>query len=241
MIHSTRGIVLQRINYSETSLIVRIYTEELGLRSYILKGVRKSGSRIPQGLLQNLSMLNLVVSHAANRNLNYIKEAAFAYTPERLLSDVKKSSLLMFMNEILVKSIREEESNRSLFEFLFDSLVTLDKLEKGISLFHIIFMIRLSRHLGFFPGMNFSAQRDLFDLSEGRFVKQFRDDRHQMPSDISRTFSELLSIDYGGIDKTKIAPAHRDSILEYLLQYYSEHLPGFGHIKSLKILKTIFS
>ncbi|MBN1337895.1 MAG: DNA repair protein RecO [Bacteroidales bacterium] len=239
MIHSTRGIVFQQIKYSETSLIVKIYTESHGLQGFILKGIRKTKKGMKPALFQNMSALNLQVYHKPNTSLHHIREASPCFYPATLYSEISKSSMLVFINEILVKSIREEEANLELFAFIYDSIEKLDGMASRFSGFHLHFMIHLAKYLGFFPLGNYSETNPHFDLAGGMFRKAKPDEAHILPEQESLWLNRLamepdiLAIP-GFPDKNT-----RNNLLDGLMAFYSIHIPAFGEMKSLKVLKAI--
>ena len=147
MLHSTRGIVFHTIKYSETSIIVKIYTGLFGIQSYLIKGIRKSKSKSRAGLFQPMTLLDLVVYHRERHSLQSVKEVTLAHPFKTLPFDIRKSSIALFINELIYKAIREEEANPDLFRFLWQTILTLDSTEEGVSSFHISFTVQLMHHL----------------------------------------------------------------------------------------------
>ena len=239
MLYKTRGIVLNSVKYSETSLIVKIYTEEFGLQSYMVRGVRSKNAKIKPALLQNLSLVNLEVYHKEKKNIQTIKELRPDYTFASIPFNMKKSAIAVFINEILLKSIREEETNTELFEFLFESIRVLDLSTGSIANFHLLFMVQLSGFLGFFPKNNFSTQNNTFDLQEGLFK------RTDQPGDLllsmpgSQSLSNLIKSSFDSLKANNISAQIRGLLLENLIKYYSLHLPGFGTVKSHIVMKEV--
>lgn len=239
MTESTRGIVFQQTKYSETSLIVKIFTEAHGLQGFILKGIRKSRSGVKAALFRNMSALNLQVYYKPNASLHHIREASLCFFPITLYSDMKKSSILMFINEVLIKSIREEETNLELFAFLYDSVEKLDRMTSHYTVFHLHFLVHLSKHLGFFPLRNYSEACPQFDLAGGMFRKANPGEAYILPEQESLWLYRLatdsnLEVIPGLPDKNT-----RNNLLQGLLAFYSIHIPAFGEMKSLKVLKAI--
>ena len=97
MLQQTQGIVLKTFKYSETSLIVRIYTEKLGLQSYLINRVRHKKAKIKPALLQGLSVLDMVVYHRQNKNIQHIKELKLAYVFSAIPFDTVRSSIALFI------------------------------------------------------------------------------------------------------------------------------------------------
>ena len=149
MIFKTRGIVFRFTKFKETSIIVTIFTEQFGLQSYIVNGVRSKTAKNKIALYQPLTLLNLVVYHRENANIERIKEISCLHPYRSLTADVKKSTLAMFINELLNKTVKEESHAGEVFQFICDSLITLDALGEGYENFHLVFMLKLSRYLGF--------------------------------------------------------------------------------------------
>ena len=220
MIHKTRGIVFQFTRFRETSIIVRIFTEAFGLQSYIVNGVRTSkasGNKI--ALYQPLTLLDLVVYHREHANINRIKEAKCLYPYRTLHSDIKKSSVGIFINEIMLKTVKEESHASDIFDFLFHSLLAFDHQEKGYENFHLIFLLKLSRYLGF-------GAHDARKITHG-----------DMDDSDEQTLAHLLDADYNS--NIPLSNSLRRHLLDALLKFYGEHIETFGEIKSVQILKEV--
>src|SRR5438477_10130228 len=127
MIYRTRGIVFRTIKFSESSVVSKIYTEKFGMQSYIVNSVRSAKSKTKASLLQVMSMLEMEVYHHEHRNLNRIKEMQPMYIFTSVLFDPLKSSVGLFMMEVLNKCIHEEEANEAMFDFIAEKLHLLDQ------------------------------------------------------------------------------------------------------------------
>jgi DNA repair protein RecO (recombination protein O) len=147
MYYSTRGIVFRQTKYSDTSLVVRILTEEMGLRSYIIKGARGPKAKIKASLFQPLTLLELIVSQKEKSDLQHIREARVTYPYQSIHQDIRKSSILLFLDELLYKSIQEEAVNAELTA-IFDHLILLIDQNGHF----IIFYHTSTRHLDFSHG-----------------------------------------------------------------------------------------
>ncbi len=239
MLHNTRGIIFRQTKYSETSIIVKIYTELFGLQSYLIKGIRNKKSLIKPALLEHLTLVDLIAYHKEKKNIQHIKEIKIGYPLKTIHTDIRKSSIIIFLNEILFKVIREEEANPSLFSFLYNSIQSLDLQEKSFSNFHLIFLIHLTKYLGFFPNNNYSLQSSYFNLQEGVFTSNKSDLIAEKP------FSEYLSkLTITGLEKQEtfsILPQHRNDLLEIILRYYQLHMPVAMNIKSHHVLQTVLN
>lgn len=250
MLYKTRGIVFHHFDYSESSVIVKIYTESFGLESYILKGVKKSKvknqqSKINIGLLQHLSLVDLVVYHNERGGLQHIREIKSTYKYNTIPFDIKKSSVILFINEILYKTIKEEAPNKNLFEFIYNSLVKLDNESGSISDFHIHFIIQLTKYLGFHPNPTPNPSPDgegngvgYFNLREGVFQPFYSDERNCLTEEISK---ELFIILNKGLNEYTIPYEYRKDLLYKMIDYYRYHISELTEINSHNVLEAVFN
>jgi len=221
MIFKTRGIVFRFTRYGETSIIVTIFTEQFGLQSYIVNGVRSKSSKNKIALYQPLTLLNLVVYHREHANIERIKEVSCLHPYHSLIADVKKSTLAMFINELLNKTVKEESHAGEIFQFLFESLVDLDNLKEGYENFHLLFMLKLARYLGF----------GVFNANEvlgGRGTD----------SETEGILTALLQANYD--TPLRITNMQRRKLLDLLLEFYAEHMEHLGEMKSVQVLREVF-
>jgi len=221
MLAKTTGVVFRFIKYGDTSIIVNIFTSQFGLQSYIVNGVRSRSGKGKIALYQPLTLLDLVVYHKETATIMRIKEAKCIYPFQQIQSDVKKTTIALFIEELVNKAIKEEAHASELCDFLIESLVTLDKIDKPEN-FHLLFMIKLSRHLGFQP-MN------AHEVLGGRV----------MDYDEEHVLADLLKASYSS--ELNLSNAQRRSILDALLRFYSMHVENFGSMKSLGVLREILS
>mgnify|MGYP003592803638 CR=1 FL=1 len=231
MLSRTRAIVLKTTKYSDTSVILKLYTELHGLRSYIVSGVH--GKKSKAALLLPLSLLDVVANHTEKAKLIRPKELSLAHPLQSVHSDIQKSSLLLFLNEVIYKSIKEEEANEQLFSFLFDSILWLEHSPESIANFHLKFLLTFSQHLGFYPHESYSENSPWFNLQEGVFSNQKTN--YSLDENLSKLLFESLSGNYSNITNKEI----RKSLLDKILLFYELQVHGFGKIKSLDVLHEI--
>ncbi|MCH5600183.1 DNA repair protein RecO [Niabella ginsengisoli] len=176
-IHKTKGIVLRYIKYSETSIVVSVYTELFGLQSYLLNGIRasgkKGGSRI--GFFQPAALLDMEVYHNEFKQLNRVKEYKFSFLYQQIFTDVLKNGVAAYMIELLTKCLKQPENNYGLFAFAEDCFMFLDGCnDKVMANFPVFFAVQLSHFFGFQPqGISsdvWKSSEVLFDIEEGVFT-----------------------------------------------------------------------
>jgi DNA repair protein RecO (recombination protein O) len=240
MLHKSRGIVIHALKYSETSLVVKIYTEAFGLQSYLVKGARSRKASVSHNLFQPMTLLDLVVSHKEGGGLQHIREAGMAEPFHSLSSELRKRTIVLFLSEVLIKSLREDETNAGLFDFLVSSLRFFELQEDGVEFFHLYFLLHLSRYLGFFPQGETENIDSFFDLREGKFSilkpahPDFLDNR------TSRLFARLITSRAVDLPGLAFSNTDRKELLDALLLYYLIHQSGMGSIRSAEVLREVF-
>ena len=238
---STSALVLHTTEYAETSVIAKIFTRQLGVRSYIIKGVRKGGSRTKQNLLQPLSYLDLVVYNNPKSTINYIKEIGPHITKDMAVMSAKASdvavhnALRFFMTEVLYKTLRENEPMPALFDYVVESSAFGSSGNK-LSQQPILFLLRLSRHLGIEPMDNYSSREPLFDTLGGRYHYT---GEHCLDSSTSLLLHYYLQALHHGSPLPLATLAQRTLLINCLLEYYQMHLTEFRNFKSHEILHAV--
>lgn len=236
----TRGIIFRTVKYSETSIIADIFTETAGLRTYIVSGVRQTRAKIPAGLMQVMSLVDIVAYDKAEK-LNRIKEIRAAHVYTRLPFEIERSSIGIFMAEIARRSLRETEKNEALFQFLFEIFRFLDETQKPFFNLHLLFMLDLSGFLGFKPFDDGEESPHLvFDLKEGVFTADTVGHTHFLSERLTQILRGVLASSYDTIENVKMTRDERRQLLDQLVQFYRWHIEGFPEINTLKILQEIF-
>ena len=222
MLHKTRGIVFRFTKYGDTSIIVTIFTELFGLQTYIVNGVRSSSAKSKIALYQPLTLLDLVVYHKENANILRIKEVKCFHPYSTLHQDVKKSTMAMFINELINKTVKDESHASELHGFISSSLVSLDEASSNYENFHLIFLIKLSRLLGF--GIHHANEI---------LANREADEK------ITTLLNQLIDKEY--FDPVTMTIAQRRTILDLLLKFFHTHIDTMGEIKSVAVLKEVLS
>ncbi len=239
MLLKTRGIVLRSHKHRESSLILDVFTEERGLRKYLINGVRARNSRVSAGLLQLMSLIELVAYERRDRDINRLKEVRPAHIYTRLPFEVYRATIGQFMTEIAHKTISEREENPALFGFLFDTFQFLDETEQGFANLHLHYLLGFSTYLGFQPAGAWSEESPLFDLREGTFIGGLPGHTYFLDEDRSHRLSLVLRCPRERLHELPITAAERRVLLEDLISYYRLHVEGLREIMSYKILREV--
>lgn len=235
---TTNAIVLSTLKYGDTSLIVKCFTQEEGIKSYMIRGVLKSKKgKLKTAYFQPLNQLQLVASHNNKNTLNTIKEVQVVNYYQTIYTSIIKQAIVMFLSEVLANIIREEEKNITLYNYLETSLIWLDTHD-SIANFHLLFLLNLSRFLGFYPDTRKDGLG--FNLLEGNFTNSVNHKLTISGKEII-AFKKLLGINFDAIHKVSFHKKERQAILNIIIRYFELHLDGFKEPKSLRVLETVFT
>ncbi len=239
MILSTKGVVLHCSDYSETSIIVRVFTEQLGIQSYIVKGVRKKGARIKRNLFSPLSIIQLVANHKEGEGLRVMRDASCEYQLNSIATDMAKTAVSIYISELLSRSVSAQMTDSNLYGFIEDAILNLDRANESIAGFPLAFTIGLTQFLGFDPHNNFSTSNTYFDMIGGNFCPHPPDHPYYFSSPLSKSLSEVLTALNVGVESIKADYSTRSDLLSKMLEYFRIHIPAFGEIKSIQVLSDV--
>lgn len=233
---STQAIVLSAIKYAEADLIVTCYTKSDGIKTYHVRGVLKSKrGKLKASSFLPFTQLDIVARHRNKGTMEYLNETKLSVAYTSLHTDVIKSSLVLFLAEVLKSVIREEEANVELFAFLQKALIAMDKKE-NVANFHIYFLLVLSRYLGFFPDAY--SKGHYFNLLEGVF-QDATTNAYCVSNEATLLLSEVLR-DLESIHSISMRKSVRKDFLTLMLTYYQLHIEGFRQPRSLEVLEQLF-
>lgn len=236
---NTKAIVLSAIKYGDTSLIVKCYTEEEGVKTYLIRGVLKPKKKgIKVAYFQPLTQLKMVANHNSKNTLNAIKEVQVNHPYKTIHSDIVKQSMVLFLSEVLSSSIQEEEQNKTLYAYLETAFIWLDTHDKIVN-FHLLFLLNLTGFLGFYPDLS-EKDKIGFNLLEGNFSDSTQDKNVIYRNDFYQ-FKKLLGINFNRLETVTYSKDERQLVLQVIIKYYALHLDSFRNPKSLQILETVFS
>ncbi|MCX6334075.1 MAG: DNA repair protein RecO [Bacteroidia bacterium] len=240
MIEKTRGIVLHQIKYTDSGIVAWLYTRKFGRQSFMVKGIRNRKSGKHNVFFQPLFILDMVVYFKESRGMQTLKEFSVSYAPSDIYFNIKKSSVAIFLGEVLASVLKEEAPNEELFDFIERSVVYFDRSTEGYANFHIAFLAGLVSYLGFEPSPRSSGAGRYFDMLNGVFVSLPPDHGNYANEEISEILAAFFASSYENINRIVLTGSLRNEVLDSLVKYYSLHLPGLKKIMSLEVLKEVF-
>lgn len=238
MLVNTRAIVFGAIKYGEADLIVNCFTEKIGIKTYLLRGILKSKKgKLKASLFQPLTQLEVVAIHKDRGTLETMKEAKLLSTYQSLHTNVVKSLVVFFLSEVLRNSVKEEEPNPALFEYIENTLNWFD-VHEDFANFHLLFLLKLTKYLGFYPDDS-ETDKDFFNLLDGTF-QDLKTNNYCISGEDLQLLKRLLGTNFDALSAVKLNQSRRAAFLSVLLDYYELHLQGFRKPKSLEVLNEIF-
>jgi DNA repair protein RecO (recombination protein O) len=232
MLRVTRAIVLRMVKYGERSVVLNTYTEQFGARAYML---RPPGRGTPLAL-GPLDRVELVVREDHRRELQQVREHRLYGLWQHLAAPPERGLVLLFVQEVLCKTLKEEASDPPLFQFIQEALEELDRTE-DLPHYPLLFLARLSACLGIFPAPPEQGD-DRFDLREGRFFHGACPHGEFLGPEVSGDLARLLTA-VAERAHFKVGPGQRSGLLDALLHHYRHHIPGFGQLRSPAVLHAL--
>lgn len=232
------AIVLNALKYGDSAYVITVYSLSWGRLSCILYGGKKKGQS--KALIQPMSIIEITLASISHkRELQTIKEIRILYPFSSVPFHPLKNPVALFLSELLYKVLRSNESDDSAFAFLSNSIQQLDQLDTGLADFHLVFMMKLTRYLGFEPNRENSAYR-YFDLMNGVFQARRPEHIHFLADSEADNIMRLLETGYGTPVYQGMNRQRRGILLDHLIEYYSLHIPDFHKMLSLPVLKSLF-
>jgi|TARA_B110000495_G_C23039754_1_gene622756 DNA repair protein RecO (recombination protein O) len=239
MIVSTSAIILSKVRYQDNDLIVKCLTRDLGVISYMVKNISTSkNSKNKFAFFQLLNILDLESNYNPNRSIQYIKDLKIRYNFTSLHTNIYKSSVVMFLSEILSNIIHNESKDLELFDFIEESFIWYDKSEDSSS-FYLIFLMKITHYLGFYPDCT-NMSYNYFNLEEGLFETS-KNSKYVIQGDSLVLFKTILGIKFDTNKLPFIDKINKKDILKNILIYFKLHVDGFKDPKSLIVLNQIFA
>lgn len=241
MLFTVYAIVLRAFMFSDTKMMADVLSREEGRMSCVVRMGKSQRDRSRRQIFQPLTALELTLERKSAGQLPMVKEARIAAPWVSIPFDPYKITIAMFVAEFTGNVTRAEESSPALFDFIADSVQWLDAARDGFSNFHLIYMIKLTRFIGFFPNDENYTDCSCFDMTNGCFVECPTPQRGFLDKSESKIMHLLTRMDYGSMRRLHLSHTGRNRCLDTILDYYSLHIPNIKEVKSLKVLRELFS
>lgn len=232
-----QGIVIQTIKFSDSKVIARIFTKEHGLLSFVVMA-GKSKSQVTRSALQPFSLVDFEVSIRENQSLQSLKNLRRAHVLNTIPFDPLKTTIILFLNEVVQKTIPDNYSNAALFRFLWDAIVLLDDSVE-ISNFHLWCLLEIARHYGFYPQTD-ESKPVYFDFISSHFTSEMPLHKLHFAQKDTENLLKLVDREWPEIQHLNMHSSERSRLLEGIISYIMYHLESKNEIRSLKVLHDVF-
>lgn len=239
MLQKTRGIILHSVKYSDNATIVMIYTQLFGKISYMVYGANKKKSKFRTAFLQPLSLVEIDVFHSYSKNIQSIKDVRITYPLTGISSHPVKNALALFVSEVLYRSLKQTDPDENLYNFLENSIQVLDCCEEGIANFHLVFLMQLTKYLGFEPNTE-GNNNQYFDLMNGIFVKELPPHKHFLATNLTLKLIQIINTNYLNLHSLSLTRIERLKLIESITDYYKLHVTDFQGLTSTPVLHSLF-
>jgi DNA repair protein RecO (recombination protein O) len=240
VIEKVEGIVLRTIKYSDNSFIIQLFTRERGRISCIAKGLRSKSSKFSPSFFHPFFVINAEIFYNPKKEIHPIKEVNLKNSLNRLREDHSKLAVAMFLAEVLNRTVRYQNTDEDLYDFLENMIYKLDIEENSSANFHIYFLLGLSHFLGFYPVNNYSPTTKYFDLLNANFV-EFQSGSQTINAELSEILKNFMTIENEAFWKIPLNSLQRRKFIGVLLNYYTLHTGTNMDVKSLEVLTEVFS
>ena len=240
MLTKTQAIVLHSLKYGETRLIVDMFTRSQGRQSFIVSIPKSVKGKIKKQLFQPLTLLEIESDLRSKLQLQKLSDVRLASPFSSIPFDPNKLSISLFIAEFLYYALRSEQHNEPLFDYIVNSIQWLDAQTDRFANFHLVFLMRLSRFLGFYPNLEHYQSGDYFDLRESVFLSAPPVHRDFLHPQEAEKIQLMMRMDFPTMHLFRMSHQERNRLLEVSLIYYRLHLPDFPELKSVSVLQELY-
>ncbi len=240
MLTKCRAIVLRVVPYGDKRMLVDMLTEQYGRLTFATNIGSSARSRQKKLYFQPLAILEVVFDYRPSLSVQRLKDVRIWWPSASLHFDSYKMSLVFFLSEFLYYVTRGEQENALLFEYIVSSLAWLDSVRDSFSNFHLVFMMRLSRFVGFLPNLDDYSEGDYFDLQEGSFCHDIPHHSHYLKPEEAARIALLMRLRYETMHLCAMSRIERNRCTEVIVEFYRLHVPGFSEMKSLAVVQELF-
>jgi len=238
MLLASQALVLHTFRHGDTSVISRMYTRERGMVSFLIHGTRNKKGGNKTALLQPLSLLEVQMQLKENRGLQHLREMRIDFPYTGIPYSTGKTAQVMFLAEVLLHTIKEEEKNDQLFDFLRDALILLDQTPSELPDFHLKFLLEFSRFLGFYPMENYSDETPYFQFTDGAFHHSATSTCFDLST--SAAINHLMMTGFGNLQTGLFNRPMRRQVSRKLLEFFRWHLPSIAGLQTPEVLEEVF-
>ena len=240
MLTKTQAIVLHSLKYGESRLIVDMFTRTFGRQSFIVSIPKTTKSKIKKQFFQPLTLLEIETDLRPKLQLQKLNDVRLLTPFASIPFEPDKLAISLFVAEFLYYALRSEQRNELLYDYLENSIMWLDGQQTNFANFHLVFLLRLTRFLGFYPNLDDYEDGDYFDLRESEFMSNPPVHRDFLHPEEAQKVQLMMRMDFPTMHLFRMSHDDRNRLLEVSIKYYRLHLPDFPEMKSIEVLQALY-
>ena len=240
MLTKTQAIVLHSLKYGESRLIVDMFTRAFGRQSFIVSIPKTAKSKIKKQFFQPLTLLEIETDLRPKLQLQKLNDVRLLSPFASIPFEPDKLAISLFVAEFLYYALRSEQRNELLYDYLENSIMWLDGQQTNFANFHLVFLLRLTRFLGFYPNLDDYEDGDYFDLRESEFMSNPPVHRDFLHPEEAQKVQLMMRMDFPTMHLFRMSHDDRNRLLEVSIKYYRLHLPDFPEMKSIEVLQALY-
>ena len=232
-----RSIVLGSVRFSDSGKMVRLFTEDQGLRSFPVMGLGSSNKgRAP--MFQPMSLITAEEENAKIGKLPRLTGVQRAYIFQNLYTDPIKSTIAFFCAEVTERAVVEGQANVELFDFCWHAMQWLD-LDSEVTLFPVFWSLNIMRYCGVYPGSD--GEGKYYDLREAKWTNAMPGHSDMLDRDNALLWLRLQHHDFESVRSIGMSSAQRRLMLNAAITFLHCHVIGAKELKSVEVLREVFS
>lgn len=235
------GIVLNVRKYNDRNNIVTVYSRFHGRLSFISPiGSGKAGNA-RRARLQPLAVISSEFTFKAGQELQRLGSISLEEVWNDIYFDPVKRLFSVFISEFLYRLLNATMEDESLWDFILNSLRYLDYQKEKIKDFNFPFLVSLLSYSGIQPDVSGYSPEKVFDFASGTFVDPYEAKGRVLKGEESKAVKWVTRLNFRNVTRLRLSTAERRRLLDVLLDYYSFHFPGVSSMKSVNVIREIFT
>ena len=244
----TGAVVLSKLDYGDSSVIVSLYTKEKGKLSAILKGGRGPKSKLSL-IVDPLNYLEVIIYNKPSRDIQILSEADIKSHFPGIKSDLEKLKYAHSVIELIKNLSVEHESNSKLFQGIVRILDLIEEQKEPPALSFGRFFMFFLKEMGYDVQLIKCEKCGKATLNDQEL--SYNNEIGILCNDCRTNYPENFRIDaelfnYLMCLKLNKNPGNvnlhlMDSAVSFMEKYLKHHVSDFKGLQSLKIFKDNFS
>jgi DNA repair protein RecO (recombination protein O) len=217
-----------------------MFTRAFGRQSFIVSIPKTPKGKIKKQFFQPLTLLDIETDIRPRIQLQKLHDVRLMSPFSTIPFEPDKLAISLFVAEFLYYALRSEQRNELLYDYLENSIMWLDGQQGRFANFHLVFLLRLTRFLGFYPNLDDYKDGDYFDLRESVFMSNPPVHRDFLHPEEAQKVQLMMRMDFPTMHLFRMSHQERNRLLEVSLKYYRLHLPDFPEMKSIEVLQALY-